>query len=355
LTSRLLALTFGLLAAFLFAASAALQQQAARGAVNAAPPPDRNGVTAALPVLRTARRLVRDRIWLLGTAANVAGSLVQAAALYFGSVAVVQVLLVSQLVFTLWLAALRDHRRPGGRELGSAVAIWAGIVIFLSVPGAAPAGGPVDRWRILVATACAAALVGLLVLTAVGRHRAVRAIPIAIGAGVFFAISAALLKITIEDLLDRGVAATAVDWPGYSLAGSALAGLLLEQAAFAGGPMPWAVAGMSVTNPVASLAVGLLAFQVPVPDDPRSLTTIAVSGALVAVGIAGLAHSPTMQHLYGSRAWSADRPPAPPPAAPGALRPDGDHADEPRAGGSSSTGTHPRRTPTSGHPCEEMR
>lgn len=291
----MVSLILGLLAALLFAASAALQQHAAHMAVSAAPePPDETGVAVALPVLRTARRLGRDRIWLFGTAANVGGSLVQAAALYFGSVAVVQVLLVSQLIFTLWLSALWDHRRPGLLELSSAGAICAGIAVFLSVPGTAPQAGAVDRGRLLVATLCAGALVGLLVLTAAGRHQAVRAVPIAIGAGVFFAISAALLKITTDDLFHRGIAATAVDWPGYLLAAANVSGFVLEQDAFATGSLPSAVTAMTITNPLASYFIGVLAFNAHFPSSAGGLAALAGAAALVVLGVTGLAHSPAV-------------------------------------------------------------
>ncbi|HEX8928801.1 MAG TPA: DMT family transporter [Actinomycetota bacterium] len=293
-----LSVVLGLLSALLFAASAAMQQHAAHQAVSAAPAPPKNtGVEAALPVLRTARRLGRDRIWLYGTAANVGGSLVQAAALYFGSVAVVQVLLVSQLIFTLWISAMWDRRRPGVLELTSAVAICAGIAIFLSVPGTAPAAGDVNRPRLLVATLCAAAVVVLLVFTAAGRHQAVRAVPIAVGAGVFFAISAALLKITTDDLFNRGIAATAVDWPGYLLAAANVSGFVLEQDAFATGSLPSAVTAMTITNPVASYFIGVLAFNAHFPSSLGGLTALAGAAALVVVGVAGLAHSPAvMRH-----------------------------------------------------------
>jgi drug/metabolite transporter (DMT)-like permease len=293
-----LSVVLALLSAVLFAASAAMQQHAAHLAASAAPAPAvSSGVTTALPVLRTARRLGRDKIWLLGTGANVGGSLVQAGALYFGSVAVVQVLLVSQLIFTLWMSALWDHRRPGVLELGSAVAICAGIAIFLSVPGTAPTAGTVDRSRLLVATLCAGALVALLVFTAAGRHHAVRAIPIAIGAGVFFAISAALLKLTTEDLFDHGVAATATDWPGYLLAAANVSGFVLEQDAFATGALAPAVTAMSITNPVVSYFVGVLAFNAHFPSSVGGLAALAGAAALVVLGVTGLAHSPAvMRH-----------------------------------------------------------
>lgn len=300
---RILALFLGLLAALLFAASATAQQRAARGAADSAPaPPDENGVMVALPVLRTMRRLVRDRIWLLGTVSNVCGSLAQAAALYFGSVAVVQVLLVTQLIFTLWLSAMWDRRRPALLELGSAAAVCAGIAVFLSVPGTAPEAGSVDRWRILVATACAAGLVALLVAFAAGRRRAVRAVPIAVGAAVFFAISAALMKVTTDDLIHRGVPATAVDWPGYLLAATNVLGFVLEQDAFATGSLSSAVTAMTITNPLVSYFVGVLAFHARFPASPGGLAGLTGAGALVALGVAGLGRSPAMTHVGDRRA-----------------------------------------------------
>jgi drug/metabolite transporter (DMT)-like permease len=241
--------------------------------------------------------LARDRVWLFGTAANVGGSLVQAAALYFGSVAVVQVLLVSQLIFTLALAAIWDRRKPDVLELGSASAICAGIAVFLSVPGTAPQPGPVDRWRVLIATVCAALFVGLLVVTAAGRHRAVRAVPIAIGAGIFFAISAALLKITTDDLFHRGVAATAADWPGYLLAAANVSGFVLEQDAFATGSLPSAVSAMTITNPLASYFIGVLAFNAHFPTTPGGLAALAGAAAMVSLGVTGLAHSKAVNRL----------------------------------------------------------
>lgn len=285
----------GLLAAFLFAASATLQQHAAHVAAAAAPAEQKQtGVAVALPVVRTARHLVRNRVWLLGTAANIAGSLVQAAALYFGSVAIVQVLLVSQLIFTLWLSAYWDHRRPSAQELASAAAICAGIAIFLSVPGTAPEAGAANRERLLAATVCAAALVGLLVLISAGRHRTVRAVPIAIGAGVFFAISAALLKITTDELFHQGVAATALDWPGYVLILANVSGFVLEQDAFATGTLPPAVTAMTITNPVVSYIVGVLAFHAHFPSSLGGLAALAGAAALVTLGVTGLAHSPAV-------------------------------------------------------------
>ena len=96
--------------------------------------------------------------------------------------------------------------------------------------------------------------------------------------GLCHALNAVYLKLTVEDLFHGGVLATLFDWPVYALAATALSGMLLVQIAFASGPLPPAVAAMSVTNPVASFVLGILAFDAPAPRDPGVLSAIAVSG-----------------------------------------------------------------------------
>ncbi|MBF6327276.1 DMT family transporter [Nocardia transvalensis] len=293
----------GVLAAFLFAAAGFLQQQAARKVVVEEPHAARVG---GLSVLM--RRLVRSRTWLRGWLTNLAGFFTQAAALHIGSVASVQPLMSTQLLFAVPLEAAGRHRRPHPRDLGYALLVCGGLAVLFSVEGAAPLSGDPERGRVLLATASAAGLVVLLTLASTRCSIRVAAHVVAVAAGVCFAMSAVFMKLTAEDLLGRGVAATAVDWPGYLLALSTLSGLVLEQAAFAGGPLPWAIAAMSVTNPVTSYLVGILAFQVGVPTDPGALAGIAIAGALVACGIGGLAHSPLAQAFYAGTRFADESP-----------------------------------------------
>ncbi|WP_024799948.1 DMT family transporter [Nocardia sp. BMG51109] len=290
-----LVVALGVLAAFLFATAGFLQQRAARAVVAEDPH------AARVPGLSTLmRRLVRSRTWLRGWLTNLAGFLTQAAALQVGSVASVQPLMSTQLLFAVPLEAAGRQRRPHARDLGYAMLVCAGLAVLFSVEGAAPLSGDPERSRVLLATASAAALVALLAVASTRCSIRVAATLVAVAAGICFAMSAVFMKLTTDDLLHRGVPATAVDWPGYLLALSTLTGLLLEQAAFAGGPLPWAIAAMSVTNPVASYAVGILAFRVAVPSDPGSLAGIAIAGALVAWGVSGLAHSPLAQAFYAA-------------------------------------------------------
>jgi drug/metabolite transporter (DMT)-like permease len=299
----------GLVAAFLFAASAVLQQRASRRAI--AERHDRGSrsrLTRYLPVLLLVRRLLGHPLWLLGWLTNLLGFLAQALALHFGSVALVQPLLITQLLFTLALVSLGSRRKPLTRDWLSVLSMCAGVAIFLSVRGAAPVEGAAQRSDVLLALTASAVVVFAIVVFAQGREPTVHAATIGVAAGICFAVSAVLIKLTTTDLLTRGVLATALDWPGYALAVSTAIGLLLGQQAYAAASLAVAVAAMSVTNPLVSYLIGVLAFHVHVPTDAGTLAAVAASLLLLFLGAVGLAHSPAIRHDVTPAALEVSRP-----------------------------------------------
>jgi hypothetical protein len=333
-----------LLAAFLFAAAAAFQQRAAHAhtaaardhaAISGLPTAERPW----LPVLSILTRLLRDRLWLLGWLTNLVGFLVQAVALHLGSIAIVQPLLVAQLLFALPLSIGSSRGLPRRDWFGGA-AIAGGLVVLLTVRGAAPQSATPTRYHVLLATAAAATLVTLLVAVARTMHDQpqLHAALVAVAAGLCFCMSAVFITLTAASLVERGVAATAVDWPGYALAGSTVLGLLLEQDAFAAGSLPTAVAAMTITNPVASYLVAVLAFASTPPETPGALAGLASAGLLVVVGVIALAQSPTL-HDENPQAWLVDRERG--TGAPGSAEP----AGQPAVGGR-------RQPPNSGRDAE---
>ena len=285
----------GLAAAFLFALSAFLQERAARSAIGAG--------TASLRHLSDVKwllgRLLRSWTWLTGWLTNLAGVATQAAALKAGSVAAVQPLMAAQLLFVMSLASGEQHRWPSVRDWLSALAVCTGLALLL-IADASPLTGEPHRHRVLLATVCVVAVT--VVLRQVSRHTFVwlASLLVGVAAGLCHALNAVYLKLTVEDLFHGGAAATLLDWPVYALAVTALGGMLLVQIAFASGPLPPAVAAMSVTNPVASFILGILAFDAPAPRDAGVLLAIAVSGVLITAGIIGLANAPGTRDLYRS-------------------------------------------------------
>lgn len=284
-------------AAFLFAGAATIQQRATRVAVRTGPPDaeSHQSLVARLPVLLVVQDLLRSKVWLTGWAVNMTGFFTQAAALHLGSVALVQPLLVTQLLFTLPLVSLQSRRWPLRREWFAGGLICFGVVVFLSVRGGISTPGSADRISILLAGGSILVLCAVLVVVSAGRPPVIHAAGVAIAAGLCFALSAVLIKLTADDLLHRGVSATAMDWPGYALAGSTALGLLLEQEAFGAGPLPITMTAMTITNPVASYLIGVLAFDVVPPSSSGALAAITGSAALLTIGTVILARSPTVR------------------------------------------------------------
>lgn len=308
------ATVLGLAAAFIFAVSAFLQQRAAHQTLGG----DTASLRRAAGIKRLFGGLVRSRTWLAGWLTNLGGVGAQAAALKVGSVATVQPLMASQLLFVLALASGQRRRWPSARDWFSALAVCAGLALLLVAYGPPPLAVEAHRHRVLVSTACAIGLI--LVLRQISRRSPpwLASLLVGVAAGLCHAFNAVYLKLTVDDLFHGGALSAAMDWPLYALAATAVTGMLLGQLAFANGPLPPAIAAMSVTNPVASFTLGILAFDAPAPRSPGVLLAITVSGAFVAAGVVGLANASGTRDLF-AHTTSAD------PVTLGAV--DADHGD----------------------------
>ena len=286
MNSSVLAPLLGLVVAFLFALSAFYQQRAARQTT-------REGHSVVSGAYALMSKLVRDRVWLGGWMINLLGFGTQALALHLGSVATVQPMLATQLLFAMPMSSLERRTWPRLRDWAGALCISAGLIVLLVVVHVRPLEGEPDRGRIVVATLAAVAAISVLIPVAARLGPRVLALVAASCAGLCFAMTAVFISLTTEDLVNHGVAATARDWVGYALAGSTMLGLVLGQGAFANGPLPWAVAAKETTNPIASYAIGVLAFPVILPAAPQTVFGVVAAGLLVVAGAVALAGSPS--------------------------------------------------------------
>jgi hypothetical protein len=148
---------------------------------------------------------------------------------------------------------------------------------------------------VLAAVISALCLAMVLVALASRMRPSVRAVFGSVAAGLCFAVSAVLMKLTLDSLLNHGVGATAADWCGYLLAVSTGLGLVIGQDALAAGALSTAVAGMAISNPVASAIIGVLGFHESVPGSAISLAGLCIAVLLLIVGVIGLAQSDTIR------------------------------------------------------------
>ncbi|MEO6885526.1 MAG: DMT family transporter, partial [Jatrophihabitantaceae bacterium] len=107
----------------------------------------RVATTAPLSDLLTFRLLLdlmHRRLWWAGIGAMVIGDLLAGLALQLASVALVEPLLSTNLLFALAFAAVLAGQRPGAHEIGGAVLLSAALGVFIAVgnPHSSPAPRP---------------------------------------------------------------------------------------------------------------------------------------------------------------------------------------------------------------------
>jgi drug/metabolite transporter (DMT)-like permease len=219
---------------------------------------------------------------------------VQAAALHLGSLAVVQPLMVSTLVFTLPLAAVECRTWPGRQDWAATVAVSVGLALVLATRrsglGAETAGG-----ALLPALASVVIGAAVLVLAARGRSATVRSALFGIAAGGLFGVGAALTKLTGAVAADRGLTGLVTTWPGYALALVSLASLTLQQSAYAIGRLATVMTAVVIFDPLTSYFLGVVGFGEPLPVPGAALVLGALGMLVVIVGVALLARSPLLR------------------------------------------------------------
>ena len=266
-----MAAALALIAAFLFAVAATLQQ---KGALNL------DEVSLANP--RSLVRLVGQRMWLLGTVALLIGYLFQAAALDRGRLAIIQPLLVTTIVFALPLGWLLTNQHIGRREVGGALVIVLGLALF-AIYGH-PAGGKENASN----SEWAVAIIGLGVICALllvlGRQGTPTRVAAVYGtvAGILFGLSAALTKPTL-DMLHQSVGEMLSHWQCYALAVAGVLGFVLQQVSLGTGRLAPSVATVSVANPIVGVLLGVLIFDERL-SRPAWHVVVAVIALLVALG-----------------------------------------------------------------------
>lgn len=233
-------------------------------------------------------QILRRPVWLAGLGCQVAGWVLQAFALKSGSLMVVQSVTTLSLVIALPLGAKITSQQVTRRVIIGAVAMVAGIVLFLVF--GSPQGGTSQPdaaawWSAILATVV---VVGLL--AGFGRRRAGAAKALLLGsaAGVLFALQAAVTKVFMTEL-GHGVAALLGDWTTYALVATAIAGFVLQQSALRTNVLAPAMASSNAVTLFASVIFGLTVFGESLSHGHGRLVPAIIGLALALIGIVLLA------------------------------------------------------------------
>jgi drug/metabolite transporter (DMT)-like permease len=273
---------------YVLAAAAALA--AATGGVL-----QRIGVQAAPPEhamrLRLLTNAFRHRVWLMGLALLLVTFGLQASALRFGDLAVVQPILTIELLFLIAILRVAFGRSLGWRELVGSLAIVAGLAGFIVAAAPVVRHGIPGSRTLGVVSVLVAGLAAVVVIAARRGPRWWRAAAFGAAAGTLFAFNASLTKATAS-LVTGGWGHVFGHWEPYAIAVSGGVGFFLLQNALHAGPIAASRASAVIINPVVSIIIGVFIFDEHLRSSPGFIVAEVLSLLVMLAGAYLLSQSP---------------------------------------------------------------
>jgi drug/metabolite transporter (DMT)-like permease len=234
---------------------------------------------------RKALYLIRQPMWLIGLLFLGGTFAFTATALYFGEIAVVQPVLVIELIFMLGLRRFWLHDEIAMRTWGAAAITCVGLAGFLVA--AHPQEGiglpSANGWI----RAVSGRLLIVLVLLALSRRGSPsrKAAMLGSSGAIVWSIDAGFMKAATVILSKDGWIHLLYHWPLYALVVTGIIGTILVQASLSVGPLMVSQAALLIVDPFSSILLGIELFDEHVNTSPAAITGAVLSLVLMGVGV----------------------------------------------------------------------
>jgi hypothetical protein len=214
--------------------------------------------------------LFKSPLWLFGWIALAAAFLFQALALHTGEISVVQPLLVTELVFVLFLRRFWIRQSIRSVTWWSAAMTCASLAVFIGM--SEPHGGNAfpssHAW--VGASAVTIGVVVLLSSLAMVGSPTKKACLFASATAILWALVATFIKTTAYTDSEYGAGGMFLHWPVYALAVSGLVAEVLNQVTLHVGPLSVSQPFLVIVDPIASIILGVWIFdEYFTPSVPR--------------------------------------------------------------------------------------
>lgn len=237
------------------------------------------------------RSLAGQWLWLLGMAADGVGLTLQVLALHFGSLTVVQSILLTSLLVALLLRGC----------VGRSELLWGGVLTLSLVglvllAGVTSVSAPTSADRYPAFAAAGVGLVLVAGFTIWGRSRGSgrSAAPlIGVAVGALYAGTAALLKGLSDMVAAHGPLAVVGAWQLYALLVFGAFGVLLTQVAFQAGPLSASLPAIATVDPLLSIVIGVLVYDERIARGPLSGAMLCLILALLVLAVVQLTRNRT--------------------------------------------------------------
>lgn len=232
--------------------------------------------------------LARQALWVTGIAATVIGFALQVVALRFGPLALVEPILVFDLVFAVLISAYLRRRRDAVIFAG-VLACALGVAGFLLI--AQPSGGrPTVGFHVLLPLAAGLLVALAACLVVARRSKTAQPLALALACGICYGVSAFLVKLVVSDV-SGGLPHIFTHWPIYALAVVGPLGFLLNQNAFQQGELIAPVlAIITACDPLISIALAYFWLNETLASSPVAVAGEIVSLLVMITGITVVAH-----------------------------------------------------------------
>jgi drug/metabolite transporter (DMT)-like permease len=239
--------------------------------------------------------LMHRPLWWIGIGCMVVGQLMSGLALQLATVAVVEPLLSTNLLFALAVAALLLRRKPTWREIGGAVLLSGALGVFLAI-GNPQSGHSREAESPAILLAIGLIAIAVLACVTIGKRQGLvgESMWLASGAGLLFGLQDVATRAALIEVDKRGVVALFLHVWIYVVVGAAVIGILLAQSAFKAARLDCSLPPITALEPIAGIALGIALIGDTVSVTDGGLAVESACLLAMVVGVALIARSPSL-------------------------------------------------------------
>lgn len=199
---------------------------------------------------------VRSPWWWGGLLGAMAGYGLQIVALNFGTLLIVQPILVLSLMFTLPLSARMDGRRISKSETTWALllTVAVAVLVVLGRPTSGDTHPPLKIW--LLVLGIGVVVIGAILLFAATRGKEMQALLYGAMTGSIMGYLALMSKAVVDTFRLRGMEGLVTGWELYALLALAGIGTAVQQLSFNAGALKNSLPAMTIVEPLVAFSLG---------------------------------------------------------------------------------------------------
>ena len=181
----------------------------------------------------------------------------QAVALAFGTLLVVQPILVLSLLLTLVLSAKVERRKMEIDESfwATVLTVAVGVLVVLGRPEPGAREASISEW--LIAVGAGVVVMTVTAVAAKQQGSVMRAFLLGAICGAIFGYLAVFSKTTVDAFVRGGIPELVTTWPLYALLAAAVVGTIVQQYAFSAGNLSRSLPAMKIFEPLLAYALGM--------------------------------------------------------------------------------------------------